>query len=203
MQKDLSTEEKILAAAKKVFLRDGLHGSRMQDIADEAGINKALLHYYFRNKEKLFESIFEELKGGLLPRVGEIFKADIPLFDKIRLFVESYIDLIAENPYVPLFIMNELNKDPDKFIERVRVIEKVQMFLPYFIVQLQNEIEEGNIKPIHPMHLIMNIMSMCVFPFLAKPMLQRVGGMTDAQYMELMQERKKIITDFVINAIKA
>lgn len=202
MQKDLSTEEKILAAAKKVFLRDGLHGSRMQDIADEAGINKALLHYYFRTKEKLFESIFQQVKGGLLPRVAEIFKSDLPLFEKLRLFIDNYIDLLVESPYVPLFMMNESNKDPEKFIEKIGVLEKLQSFLPYFIVQLQDEIEKGNIRPIHPMHLLMNTMSMCVFPFLAKPMLQRVGGMTDAQYMELMQERKKIITDFVINAIK-
>lgn len=202
MQKDLSTEEKILEAAKKVFLRDGYHGARMEDIAKEAAVNKALVHYYFRNKEKLFEAIFQELKGGLLPKVGEIFKSDMHLFDKIRLFVEGYIDLIIENPYVPLFLINEINKDPDKFIERVGVIEKVQSFLPYFVVQLQNEIEKGNVKSIHPMHLIMNIMSMCAFPFLAKPMLQRVSGMTDKQYMEMMQDRKKIVTDFVISAIK-
>lgn len=203
MTKDLSSEEKILEAAKRVFLRDGYHGARMEAIAQEADVNKALVHYYFRSKDKLFEAIFEELKGGLLPKVGEIFKADIPLFDKIRLFVEGYIDLIAENPYVPLFIINEINKDADKFIERVGLIEKVQAFLPYFVVQLQNEIEKCNVKPIHPMHLMMNIMSMCAFPFLAKPMLQRVGSMTEKQYMEMMQERKKVISEFVINAIKA
>ncbi len=204
MQKDLSTEERILEAAKRVFIRDGYHGARMEDIAQEAGVkNKASLHYYFRTKDKLFEAIFDQLKGGLLPQMEGIFKANIPLFDKIRLFVERYIDLINENPYVPLFIINEINKDPEKFIQRVKVIEKVQGFLPYFIVQLQDEIEKGNIKPIHPLHLMMNTMSMCVFPFLAKPMLQRVGSMTDAQYMEMMQERKKIITDFVISAIKA
>jgi len=203
MNKDLSTEEKILEAAKRVFLRDGYHGARMEAIAKEADVNKALLHYYFRSKDKLFDAIFQQLKGGLLPRVSEIFKSDLPLFEKIRHFVESYIDLIMENPFVPLFIVNELNKDPEKFIERVGVIEKMQSLLPYLIVQLQDEIEKGNIKPIHPMHLIMNIMSMCAFPFLAKPLMQRLSGMTDKQYLEMMQERKKIITDFVIAAIKA
>jgi len=138
----------------------------------------------------------------LLPRVSEIFKSDLPLFEKIRLFVESYIDLLIESPYVPLFMMNEINKDPEKFIQKIGVLEKVQSFLPYLIVQLQDEIEKGNIKPIHPLHLLMNTMSMCVFPFLAKPMLQRVSGMTDAQYMEMMQERKQIITDFIISAIR-
>ncbi|MBK7871811.1 MAG: TetR/AcrR family transcriptional regulator [Saprospiraceae bacterium] len=202
MTKDLSTEEKILEAARRVFLRDGYHGARMEAIAKEAKVNKALLHYYFRSKEKLFDSIFQQIKGGLLPKVAEIFKADLPLFDKIRLFVESYIDLLLESPYVPLFMMNEVNKDPENFIQKMGIIEKLQSFLPYFIVQLQDEIEKGNIKPIHPMHLLMNTMSMCVFPFLAKPMLQRVSGMSDAQYMDMMRERKKIITEFVISSIK-
>jgi len=203
MTKDLSTEERILEAAKRVFLRDGYHGARMEAIAKEADVNKALLHYYFRSKEKLFDSIFQQIKGGLLPKVAEIFKADLPLLDKIRLFVESYIDLLIESPYVPLFMVNEVNKDPENFTQKMGIIEKLQSFLPYFIVQLQDEIEKGNIKPIHPMHLLMNTMSMCVFPFLAKPMLQRVAGMTDAQYMDMMQERKKIIADFIVNAIKA
>lgn len=202
MTKDLSTEEKILEAARRVFLRDGYHGARMEAIAKEAKVNKALLHYYFRSKEKLFDSIFQQIKGGLLPKVAQIFKADLPLFDKIRLFVESYIDLLLESPYVPLFMMNEVNKDPENFIQKMGIIEKLQSFLPYFIAQLQDEIEKGNIKPIHPMHLLMNTMSMCVFPFLAKPMLQRVSGMSDAQYMDMMRERKKIITEFVISSIK-
>lgn len=199
---DLSTEEKILEAAKQVFLRDGYHGARMDTIAKEADVNKALLHYYFRSKEKLFEAIFEQVKGGLLPKVAEIFKSDLPLFDKIRLFIDSYIDLIIANPYVPLFMVNEGNKDPEKFIKNIDVLERIQPFLPYFIVQLQDEIEKGNIKPIHPLHLLMNTMSMCVFPFLTKPMLQRIVGMSDAQFFEMMQERKKIITDFVIDAIR-
>ena len=90
-------------------------------------------------------------------------------------------------------MVNEINKDPEKFIQNLGVVEKIQSFMPYFIVQLQEEIEKGTIKPIHPLHLLMNTMSMCVFPFLAKPMLQRVAGMSDAQYLELMQKRKKLL----------
>ena len=203
MTKDLSTEERILEAAKQVFLRDGYHAARMEDIAQIAGVkNKASLHYYFRTKDKLFEAIFQQLKGAMLPRVAEIFKSNLPLFEKIRLFVEGYIDLICENPYVPLFLINEVNKDPEKFIQTVGVIENVQSFMPYLIVQLQEEIDNGKVRPIHPMHLFMNVISMCAFPFLAKPLMQRAAGMSDAQYMGMMQDRKKIITEFVINSIK-
>jgi AcrR family transcriptional regulator len=199
----LSTEEKILVAAKKVFLRDGFHGSRMDEIAREAGVNKALLHYYFRSKEKLFEVIFDEMKGNLLPRVMEIFSSDLPLFDKLQAFMESYIDMLSRNPYLPLFLINEVNKNPVRFIKRSGIVEKVHAFLPQFIEQLQSEVQQGNIKPAHPMHLIMNLMSMCIFPFLAKPMLREIGGLSDADFARLMQERKEEIVRFVLDALRA
>src|ERR1044072_5809634 len=105
-----STEEKIVTAAKKVFLAKGLAGARMQDIADEAGINKALVHYYFRNKEKLFEVIFTEAALKLFPKINIIFESDGTLFEKIRLFVAEYITVMSENPYLPMFVLNEINK---------------------------------------------------------------------------------------------
>src|SRR3954463_13057426 len=105
MKKDLSTEEKILNAAKKVFLTKGMDGARMQDIADEAGINKALLHYYFRSKEKLFETIFLEVAGSFLPRVGKILQTDTTIFEKIELFCAEYISQVIQAPYAPIFVM--------------------------------------------------------------------------------------------------
>src|SRR4051795_1256053 len=115
MKKDLSTEEKILNAAKKVFLTKGLEGARMQDIADEAGINKALLHYYFRSKDKLFETIFLQVANEFLPKVFAILQSEDSLFKKIELFCAAYIDQEIETPYVPIFIIREMNRDPKTF----------------------------------------------------------------------------------------
>src|SRR6478735_10691909 len=98
MKKDLSTEEKILNAAKKVFLTKGMDGARMQDIADKAGINKALLHYYFRSKDKLFERIFIEEAQKFMPRVTHIMLSEMTLFEKIEKFVGEYIDTLIQNP---------------------------------------------------------------------------------------------------------
>src|SRR5271156_3051845 len=106
---DLPAEQRILAAAKKVFLLKGMDGARMQDIADEAGINKALLHYYFRSKEKLFEVIFREAMDQLFPRIIGILNADKPLFDKIESFCGEYVGMLLNNPYLPMFVMNEVN----------------------------------------------------------------------------------------------
>src|SRR3982751_3647938 len=101
MRKDLSTEEKILSAAKKAFLTKGMDGARMQDIADKAGINKALLHYYFRSKDRLFEMIFLEEARKFMPRIATIMLSELTLFEKIEKFVDQYIDTLSQNPLLP------------------------------------------------------------------------------------------------------
>ena len=100
-EKHQGTEEKILSAARKIFTTKGMAGARMQDIANEAGINKALLHYYYRDKEKLFETIFLEEAQKFFPKINAIFQSDDPLFLKIEKFVDEYIDEMLENPYLP------------------------------------------------------------------------------------------------------
>ena len=116
---DKTAQEKILAAAKKVFTTKGMAGARMQDIADEAGINKALLHYYFRDKDKLFEVVFMEEAQKFFPKINAIFNSDAPLFEKIENFVNEYIDEMLENPYLPWFVLNEINRDPDQFMYKI------------------------------------------------------------------------------------
>ncbi len=200
IKKDQSTEEKILQAARKVFIRDGMAGARMQDIADEAGMNKALLHYYFSNKEQLFETIFKETTLGFLTRMNYVFEADIPLFEKIHTFCREYIDKISSNPFIPQFLFSEMNKQPEKLLKRVWGDQKP--LVHKLAAQVQQEIDNGNIKPIHPMHLVMNMFAMCVFPFVAKPMLQFASPISDEQFYQMMEDRKTIIPNFIIDAIR-
>ena len=200
-KKDKSTEERILAAAKKIFLTKGMSGARMQDIADEAGINKALLHYYFKNKEKLFETIFMEAAQKLFPRINEIFNADQPLFEKIESFCEEYITMVMENPYLPLFVLNEINQDPTYFIHKVW-IGKSKPHPEKFLQQIEREVKKGTIKNISPLHLLMNLISMTIFPFVGKPMFQLNMGLDELQFRSVMEQRKKEIPKFIIDAIK-
>jgi TetR/AcrR family transcriptional regulator len=200
IKKDQTTEEKILAAARKVFTRDGMAGARMQDIADEAGMNKALLHYYFRNKEKLFETIFKEATMEFLPRMNAIFAADMPLFEKIQTFCSEYIAQVTINPFIPIFLLSEVNKQPDQFLKKMWGNQKPN--LAPFAAQIQQEIAKGTIKPIHPLHLVMNMFGMCVFPFLGKPMIHFMSGIKDAEFYEMMEQRKTNIPQFIIDAIK-
>ncbi len=200
-ENQLSTEQRILAAAKQVFIRKGMDGARMQDIADEAGINKALLHYYFRNKEKLFEVIFIEAAQRLFPLINEIFTSDLPLFEKITRFCEEYITMVQENPYLPVFVISEISKDPDLFINKVMVNNGRPDPRP-LIAQIQEEVAKGTIRPIDPIQLLLNMVSMVIFPFVVQPMFQRIVGVTDEQYRMVQEKRKKEIPQFIIAALK-
>lgn len=200
-KKELTTEQQILDAAKKVFLSKGMAGARMQDIADEAGINKALLHYYFRNKEKLFEVIFSEAAGKLFPRINEVFNSDLPLFEKFERFCEEYISVVMENPYLPMFVLYEISQDPERFMEKVWA-SGAKPEPARLMAQIQEEVAKGTIKWVHPVHLMMNLISMTLFPFVAKPMLQANFGFDEAQFMALMEQRKKEVPRFLIDAIK-
>ena len=200
-KKDKGAEERILAAARKVFTTKGMAGARMQDIADEAGINKALLHYYFRDKDKLFETVFLVEAQRFFPKINTIFSSDAPLFEKIENFVNEYIDELLENPYLPWFVMNELHRDPDQFMYKVwgnNNLPKPAKFLE----QVEKEIKKGKIKRIHPLHLLMNLLSMTIFPFVAKPMITRNLGLGETQFRQVMEQRKKEIPKFIIDAIK-
>lgn len=198
--KDSTTEEKILEAAKKVFLQKGLDGARMQDIADEAGINKAMLHYYFRSKDKLFEQIFTEVASHFLPKIIAILESDKTVFKKIEAFCSEYISQVMETPYVPIFILNEINRQPDALLKKVFGNKRPPVAA--FIQQLQKEAKQGIIKKVEPVQLFLNILSLCIFPFVARPMIQLVSGMNRTEFNALMEQRKKTVPKLVIESIK-
>ncbi|GIV33482.1 MAG: hypothetical protein KatS3mg031_1017 [Chitinophagales bacterium] len=200
-KKDRPTEERILQAAKKIFQQKGMMGARMQEIADEAGINKALLHYYFRNKEKLHERVLYEAISQVLPVLGRILSEDIPLFEKIERYVEEYISLIAQREYLPAFVIHELNMHPGKLIAFIRKLEN-RPDPSIFFRQVQREVQAGNIRPIRPEHLLVNMLSLCVFPFLIQPMLVKGLGYDKKHFDKLMAERKKEVARFIIQAIQ-
>jgi TetR/AcrR family transcriptional regulator len=199
VQQDRTTEDRILHAARKVFIAKGMAGARMQDIADEAGINKALLHYYFRSKEKLFETIFKELSIQFLPRVNAVFESDLPLFDKIETFCSEYISKMIENPFIPLFIVNEINKQPEVFLKKMWGGKKP--LVGKLVLQIEAEVKKGKIKRIEPAQLLLNMVSMCIFPFVGKPLCQMVMGISESGYRQLMEERKKLVPQFIIESI--
>jgi AcrR family transcriptional regulator len=196
-----STEELILEAAQAVFLEKGLAGARMQEIADRAGINKALLHYYFRSKEKLSALIIERAIGVILPRVMAVLDTDLELFDKIRLVVDTYLTFVSRNSFLPLFIVNEVNRNPQFFFRTV--VEKKRTHLDKFRRQVEEAVAQGRIHPISPAQLFMNVMSLVIFPFLGKPIIQVGLGLSDEDFKREMEHRRTEVAEFVIRAIRA
>ena len=196
-----NTEEKILDAARSVFLVKGFDGARMQEIADSAQINKGLLHYYFKSKDALFGKVFGIAFSMMMKRFGEILNADLPLFEKIENFCEMYISTISKNSYLPRFVINEMSKHPTSFIERIKSNFPFHDFVG-FESQIEAEVKAGNIRPIDPRHLIVNMLGMSVFPILAKPMIQMIMQMSEAEYKKFVEERKTEVASFIIHSIK-
>lgn len=198
---DLSTENKILETAKKVFFQKGFDGTRMDDIAKEAGTNKALLHYYFKSKEQLFAKIFDMHAAQILPNIEQILEQEGDIFNKLEHLVHNYITYLMQNTQLPIFVLTELNKNPDKtvaILQSTNNFQKMQQLMGQIIL----EIQVGKIKPINPLHLVINIMSMCVFPFAAKPMIQNMLKLSDADYTLILEQRKKEVIQFILAAIK-
>jgi AcrR family transcriptional regulator len=199
MELKSETEDKVLQAARTVFQRKGFDGARMQDIADEAGINKALLHYYFRSKDRLFDAVFRDAFNNFFPRVQEILASDITLEKKLEGFIDKYIDMVKANPFLPIFILNEINRNPDKIDEiiNLHVINPKLLF-----VAVQKEIDSGEIRAVDPRHLMVSIIGMCLFPFLAKPIIKNfLLDNNDAEFEKFLSERKKEISELVLKSL--
>jgi len=198
--KETDTEQIILNAAKEVFFKKGYDGARMQEIADEAGMNKALLHYYFRSKDKLFEAIFNDAFQRFVPKMVEKMISNISFEEKIEAFVDNYITVIMEVPQIPIFILTEINRNPERI---VGMMKKVGMQPEVIIAGIQNDIDEGKIIDINPRHLLINILALCVFPFAGKPLMQiMLFNNNPGSYHDFLLERKKEVSQFIINSIK-
>ncbi|HQY19370.1 MAG TPA: TetR/AcrR family transcriptional regulator [Ignavibacteria bacterium] len=198
--KDKKTEDRILESAKKIFYNKGIDGARMQEIADEARINKAMLHYYFRNKEALFDAVFKEATQKIFPQVIEILNMEKPLFEKIEYFTDKYITLLSQNPIIPVFVIREMNNDPDKFLKTFS--ERIKIKPEIFIRQIREAIKSEEILPVDPVQLFINLISLCIFPFLARPLISNVFGMNEAGFEKFLNKRKKEIPEFIINSIR-
>ncbi|SRX55142.1 TetR/AcrR family transcriptional regulator [Aequorivita sp. CIP111184] len=194
------TEGQILNAAEKVFQKKGMDGARMQEIADEADINKAMLHYYYRSKQLLFEAVFANAFSLLAPQLNKIINDDSSVEEKIKNFTNNHISFIAKHPYLPNFIIQELNRNP-KFFEQ---IQKNAGFpsLEKFKTQVAAEVEKGILKPIAGEQLFINIISLNIFPFVATPLIKGFLKLDDKGFKKLMEQRKTEVSEFIINSIK-
>ena len=193
---DLSTEEKIKEAAKKVFLKKGYAATRTRDIAEEAGINLALLNYYFRSKEKLFDLIMLEKLENFFGAIAPILNNNTTSLDqKVTLFSNNYIDLIIANPELPLFILSEVRYNPERFVHKLPITKVADS---HFVRQLQERRSD-----INPLHFLMNLLGMSVFPFIMKPIFHASGILNEKVFLTRMEERKVLIPKWINAMLKS
>ena len=199
--RDGETERRILNAAHRVFLRRGTHGARMQEVADEAGVNKALLHYYFRSKDRLAEAVFERAVGDFFPRLIGLLGSELPIEEKVEAVVHAETDFLAERPYLPGYIISELTFDP----ERIRTIVGSRGSVP--VARLQAQIDErvaaGTLRPIRAEQFIVNLVSLIVFPFAARPLIETLLGLGGDRFAEFRSERRATLPAFFLNALRS
>ena len=170
---NISAEERIKAAARKVFHQKGYAATRTRDIAEEAGINHAMLNYYFRSKEKLFQIVMTETMTQFFKGVGVILNDETTSLDeKIERVVANYIDLLLEEPELPTFILNEVRPNPQFFVEQSPIGEALT-------------------------HSVLNVIGLVIFPFVAKPILSTITNLPEAQYKALMLQRKTLIPQWI------
>ncbi len=197
-KQDKLTEEKIFSAATLEFEEKGMEGARMQDIADRAGINKALLHYYFRSKDKLFLAVFDKLADKMFKKFAGIFETDRPIEEKMQYFFVEHISFLERNPRLPMFILREINRNPellDKFLSRIN-LSKIKD-------GMSKTLTENSIPEEHLGHLLVSVVSLSVFPVLAKPIISGILEQQDIDYKEFIQQRKEFSPKFIMSIIKS
>jgi len=194
--KDVRTEQVIQDAAKSVFLEYGLYGARMQVIADRAGINKALLHYYFRNKERLFDKVFGNALERYFENMEVISDQSLSIHERVHILADRFIDFLEEYPQMSIFLIKEISSNQVLFHEKVMNYKKDNLSL---IGLVESGRKDGVLKEVDPVFFFVNLMSLCTYPFLAMPMIKVILSHNHVADSEYSTEKLKASVHEFIN----
>ena len=200
-ENDKQTEEKIFESATEVFIEKGMDGARMQDIANHAGINKALLHYYYRTKDRLFNAVFESLAGQMFKRFAPVFDENLSLEEKIRFFYREHIAFLQKNPKLPGFLLNELHRNPARIKKLIQRLDINKLWNRLETMHKEEFVKYNITRETIP-QLMTSIAAMSVFPFLAKPVITGIMEKMGYDFEQYLEMRKEYAGEFVIKALK-
>lgn len=207
MSESDGTEEKILEAARRVFLRHGTAGARMQQIADEADVNKALLHYYFDDKATLSRAVFRRAARELFPRVLDVLRSDAAIEEKVGRVVRLELQHLSQHPFLPGYILTEIHSQPGRARELITSLagEPARRFVPEVLETLQRQLDErareGTLRPIEARQFVVSLISLCIFPFAAAPMLKALFGFDDREFRDFIGRREEILPDLFLRGL--
>ncbi len=204
VNKGRAREEQILDAATEVFLEKGKDGATMQEIAARAGVNKALLHYYFRSKDRLYETVFAHQFGEFIGPLSDIIPRTDDMKEFLELFVSNYIDRLVSHPQLPGFMLWEIRQGGGTASEVIRrtIFRGLKRGTPLDPV-IQKAVREGVIRPLDPVNFILSLISMCIFPFVGRPIIEKLLPEARITSPDFLEERKKEILALIWNGIKA
>ncbi len=200
-ESDKQTEEKIFEAATEVFTDKGMDGARMQDIANHAGINKALLHYYFRTKDHLFNAVFEKIAKKLFMKFAPVFEKNLTLEEKIRFFFREHITFLQKNPKLPGFILNEINRNPSRIKKLLKNVDFKKLW-SMLVEQHKDELDKYNLTEESIPQIMTTIAAISVFPFAARGLLEGIFENLGVDFDNYIEERKEFASEFVLKALK-
>ncbi len=206
--RDRDTERRILDAAHAVFVRRGTAGARMQEIAVEAGVNQALLHYYFRSKDQLAQTAFARAASQFMPAVIEVMASDGELEDKVARVVALELDHLSRVPFLPGYILGEVTHRPERARQLILAMAgqspddiRPRMF-GALEAQIAARVAAGTMHPIAPHTFMVNLMSLCIFPFAARPMLMAMLGLDDRGFAQFIATRREDLPAFFLRGLR-
>lgn len=191
--KESNTEQLIKDTAKRIFFTEGKMSATTQDIADAAGVNRTLLHYYFRSRDLLLDTVFKEELTKLRKRLHEVLGSDLPFKQKVENIVNAFFDELTHSPYLESFIALNLNQEPEKYDELFTGLPGGKERLKNFLKEIQSEMDKGNIVEMKPLNFFINLFALMAYPFVARPVYLKMFDLTNAGYNKLLTERKKSI----------
>lgn len=203
--KDEGTEQRILDAADEVFVRRGTDGARMQEIAEQAGVNKALLHYYYRSKDRLAEAVFRRAAAALMPAILEVMESDLALEAKVEQVVARYLDQLSRRPYLPGYLISEITHHPGRLAPLFGALAGTRIkrnVLAKLGRQIDERVRAGTLAPISPEQFLVNVVSLCVFPFAARPLLLLMLGLDARGFDRFIEERRRSLPPFFARALR-
>jgi len=187
-------EQRIINAAKELFIEKGFSDTSMSEIAARVGINRPVLHYYFRTKEKMFNAVFGIIIQTFVPKIQSIvMQTDRPVADRVGDVFDAYCRVFSENPELPLFVLREIDRDADNFM-RVVMSLPVMPYLGMMRDSLLAEMDKGNIRRVPIRTVFITFYSLITFPFLARNFITGMFQSEDDTFEGVLAEwRQNVI----------
>jgi TetR/AcrR family transcriptional regulator len=190
--RDTGTEQLIKDTAKRIFFSEGKLHATTQDIADAAGVNRTLVHYYFRSRDILFEQVVHEAKEELRQAMNSAMAKEIDFKGRLKRMIDIFMDETMAYPYRELFVITETNRH-----DKVEADQMYELHIKPFLAEIKEEMEKGNISKMDPRQFIMNLFALMAYPVLSGSLNKSFMKISDTEYTKMMKQRKQIVFDMI------